>query len=71
MRKFGRSSLVSAVAAATLLLGVAAAPETRAADKSVVIYSANESVLDELVFATLSHAASSLPQSCASKVTLV
>ncbi len=52
MRKFGRSSLVSAVAAATLLLGVAAAPETRAADKSVVIYSANESVLDELVFAT-------------------
>jgi len=51
MRKFGRLPLVSAVAAATLLLGLAAASNARAADNSVVIYSANESVLDELVFA--------------------
>jgi iron(III) transport system substrate-binding protein len=47
MRNFGRSFIVSAIAAAALLLG---AGDGRAADKSVVIYSANESVLDELVF---------------------
>src|SRR6267154_2015276 len=47
MRNLGRSSRVCAVVAAALLL---AAGDTRAADKSVVIYSANESVLDELVF---------------------
>src|SRR6266853_935644 len=49
MRKFGRTAIAFAVIGAALLLAVAAA---RAADKSVVIYSANESVLDELVFST-------------------
>src|SRR6267154_3505328 len=48
MRNLGRSSRVCAVVAAALLL---AASNARAADNSVVIYSANESVLDELVFA--------------------
>ena len=48
MRKFGRSACVSVLVAALLLLVGTA----RAADRSVVIYSANESVLDELVFST-------------------
>jgi iron(III) transport system substrate-binding protein len=50
MRNLSRKSLVSACAAAALLLGLAAADGARAADKKVVIYSANESVLDDLVF---------------------
>ena len=52
MREFSRPSLVSALAVAALLFGAAAADDARAADKKVVIYSANESVLDELVFST-------------------
>jgi iron(III) transport system substrate-binding protein len=51
MRNRGRSSLAPAIVAAALLLGAAGVDDARAADKSVVIYSANESVLDELVFA--------------------
>jgi iron(III) transport system substrate-binding protein len=50
MRKSGRSLRVSAIVAAALLLGVGVPDAARAADKSIVIYSANESVLDELVF---------------------
>jgi iron(III) transport system substrate-binding protein len=50
MRKFGRASRVSGIVAAALLFGAVATGAVRAADKSVVIYSANESVLDELVF---------------------
>jgi iron(III) transport system substrate-binding protein len=50
MRKFGGTSIAGAVSGAALLLAVAATGAARAADHSVVIYSANESVLDELVF---------------------
>jgi iron(III) transport system substrate-binding protein len=50
MRKFGRTALAFAVSGMALLFAVAATGAARAADKSVVIYSANESVLDELVF---------------------
>ena len=49
MWKFGRTAMACAVIGAASLLAIGAA---RAADKSVVIYSANESVLDELVFST-------------------
>src|SRR5471030_2704610 len=52
MRKLGRSSLVCAIAAAALLVGAADVDDAYAADKSLVVYSANESVLDELVFST-------------------
>lgn len=52
MRNLSRPSLVSAIVAAALLLGLAAIDGASAADKKVVIYSANESVLDDLVFST-------------------
>jgi iron(III) transport system substrate-binding protein len=52
MRKFSGTAIAGAVSGAALLLAVGATGAARAADASVVIYSANESVLDELVFST-------------------